>query len=115
MPTPRPIITASSVVKSGIDMKWLPSVIRAVPVPMPKSATPTGRPTASTDPNASNRMKTAKPKPIASDDGFSNSANTSPPSSTWRPSIPSGTRPRVVSAAASQSLWLASGGKPTPA
>ena len=46
-----------------------------------------GRPIASTEPNASRRITTAKPRPSASDDGASNSAKTWPPSSMSVPSI----------------------------
>ena len=53
---------------------------------MPASATPIGRPMASTEPKAMIRMMMAKPMPSASDDGTSKSAKAWPPSSTRRPS-----------------------------
>ena len=63
----------------------------APPSPMPNSATPTGRPMASTDPNATIRMMMAKARPNSSADGCSNSAKRKPPSSTRSPST-SGTQ-----------------------
>ena len=78
-----------NVAKSGIVKTLLSSVMMALPRPMPNSATPIGRPMASTEPNATIRMTIAKPTPSASDDGSSNSAKMNPPSSTRTPSISS--------------------------
>ena len=50
------------------------SPVRIEPLKMPASATPMGRPMASTEPKAMMRMMMAKPMPSASDDGTSNSA-----------------------------------------
>ena len=61
MPTPRPIITPSVVVKSGIGQDVAEQRDDdATPVPMPASATPIGRPMASTEPKARIRMTMAK-------------------------------------------------------
>ena len=70
-----------NVAKSGTVRTLLSSVMIAVPMPMPNSATPTGRPMASTEPNATIRMTMAKARPSTSDDGSSNSAKMNPPSS----------------------------------
>jgi hypothetical protein len=51
---------------------------------MPNSAVMIGRPIASNDPNASNRMSTAARMPIASLAGWVGSVNIEPPSSTCR-------------------------------
>ena len=75
------------VANSGTVTSWLRIVVSAVPRPMPKSATPIGRPIASTDPNATIRMMIANARPIVSDDGFSKSAKMNPPNSVRRPSI----------------------------
>ena len=87
MPTPRPIITASVVVKSGMDTTWLTSVMTMAPVAMPARAVPTGRPMASTEPKATMRMKMAKARPSVSDEGGSNEPNMSPPNSICTPLI----------------------------
>ena len=73
------------VANSGTEKTLLSSVVSAVPIPIPKSATPTGRPMARTDPNATIRMTMAKPRPRSSDDGSSNSAKMKPPSSMLEP------------------------------
>ena len=67
-------MTPRNVAKSGTDKTLLSRVTSAVPMPMPKSATPTGRPMASTDPNATIKMTMANARPSVSDDGVSNSA-----------------------------------------
>src|SRR5215203_5199965 len=64
-----------------------------VPTPMPARATPTGRPMASTEPNARIRMTMAKARPRTSDDGASNSAKIDPPSRMSTPSTCGITRP----------------------
>ncbi len=86
MPTPRPIITPMKGAKSGTSIRWLARMTKAPPRPMPKSATPTGRPMASTEPKATMRMMTAKASPNSSAEGCSNSAKRNPPSSTRSPS-----------------------------
>ena len=53
---------------------------------MPKRATPTGRPMASTEPNETIRITMAKARPMISLEGSSNSAKPCPPISTCRPS-----------------------------
>ena len=67
------------------------------PTPMPASATPTGRPMASTEPKARIRMTMAKPGRAPRTTGASNSAKTAPPSSTRSPST-SGIAARISSA-----------------
>ena len=54
---------------------------------MPNSAVMIGRPIASTDPNASNRMRIAARMPIASLAGWVWSVNIEPPSSTCRSGV----------------------------
>ncbi len=63
MPTPMPIIATMAVVKSGIEMTWLPIVTSADATPSPKRAVPIGSPIASTEPNARIRMITAAIRP----------------------------------------------------
>ncbi len=87
MPTPRPIITPSTVAKSGMVNTLLSSATEMPPMPMPNSDTPTGRPIASTEPKARIRMTMANANPRISDDGLSNSAKIWPPNSTSTPSI----------------------------
>jgi hypothetical protein len=52
----------------------LSSVTIAVPSPTPNSATPIGRPIASTEPNAMIRITIANAKPSASANGAESSA-----------------------------------------
>ena len=59
-----------NVAKSGMVRTLLSSVVIAVPMPMPNSATPRGRPMASTDPKAT-MMMTTNATPRISDDGSS--------------------------------------------
>ncbi len=87
MPTPIPIMAPRVTAKSGTEMTLDNRVIRLAPMPTPNSATPTGRPMASTEPNDRIRMMMAKPRPISSDSGGSNSPSAWPPISTWRPSM----------------------------
>ena len=61
------------------------STVSATPVPSPNSAVTIGRPIASTDPNAINKMMTAASNPSASLSGISNLENMSPPYSTVSP------------------------------
>ena len=60
--------------------------MRIEPDTIPASATPIGSPIASTEPNAMIKIMIANPKPSASDDGTSNSANACPPNSIRSPS-----------------------------
>ena len=71
---------------SGIVMTCDSRPAISVPEKMPARATPIGRPMASTEPKAMMRMMMANPRPSASDDGTSNSANAAPPTSTCSPS-----------------------------
>ena len=87
MPTPSPIMMPRNLVNSGIAKTLLSSVTSVVPMPIPNSATPTGRPMASTDPKARMRMTRANATPRISDEGSSNSARMIPPSSMRRPSM----------------------------
>ena len=59
MPTPMPIIAVTCGANDGMSMKRASRLTTARPIPMPNSAVMIGRPIASTDPNAINRMKTA--------------------------------------------------------
>ena len=61
--------------------------MRIEPDTMPASATPTGSPIASTEPKATIKMMIANPRPRASEEGTSNSANACPPSSIRNPSV----------------------------
>ena len=79
MPTPRPIIATSEVVKSGIGNKLLSTMTSEVPTPKPMSAVPIGRPIARTEPKASTKITIAASRPYASLAGSSNSANMFPP------------------------------------
>ena len=81
---------------SGTVKRWLRPMTMLVPMPMPKRATPTGRPMASTDPNARMRITMAKAMPSVSEDGCSNSAKMNPPISMRRPSM-SGASARISS------------------
>ena len=81
---------------SGTVNTWLRPMTMLVPMPMPNRATPTGRPMASTDPNARMRMTMAKAMPSVSEDGCSNSAKMNPPISMRRPSM-SGASSRIWS------------------
>ncbi len=85
-----------NVANSGIAITLLRSVMIAVPIPMPNSATPIGRPIASTEPNATIRMMIANASPSTSEDGCSNSAKTKPPSSIRNPGM-SGLSARIRS------------------
>ncbi len=84
----------------------------AVPRPIPNRATPTGRPIASTEPNARIRITIAKATPSTSDDGSSNSAKTNPPSSTSRPST-SGNSATIASRTSPASAMSISPGNST--
>ncbi len=75
MPTPRPIMMPMNGAKSGTWITWLANTTKADPMPMPNSATATGRPIARTEPNATIRITIANASPNSSDDGSSNSAN----------------------------------------
>ena len=79
-------MTPIVVVKSGMVTTCDSNPTSIVPEKMPASATPIGRPIASTEPNAMMRMMIAKPTPSASEDGTSNWANAPPPSSIRSPS-----------------------------
>jgi hypothetical protein len=114
MPTPRPIITASVVVKSGMETTWLTRVMIVAPVAMPAMAVPTGRPIASTEPKATIRMKMAKARPSVSDDGGSKSPNISPPNSIWTPLI-DGAASLILVPMSVASLKLRSDGTSMPA
>src|SRR5947208_2205895 len=69
MPTPSPIITPRKGAKSGIVSRWDRIVTRTEPATMPASATPIGRPMASTEPKATTRITTANAMPSVADDG----------------------------------------------
>ena len=84
MPTPIPIIAASSVAKFGVERIWEIISTNARPIPMPNRAVMIGRPMARTDPNTTSRMMMAATMPISSvapSDGLD--WNIAPPSSTW--------------------------------
>ena len=72
-------------VKSGMSTTWDSNPVRIEPDTIPANATPIGNPIASTEPNAMIKMMIANPRPRASDDGTSNSANACPPSSIRTP------------------------------
>src|SRR6266511_1851855 len=67
MPTPRPIISASSEEKSTMSTRWLPSPITPRPAPRPNSAVTIGRPIASSEPklSSSTTMAAMSPTPVA--------------------------------------------------
>ena len=88
MPTPRPIIAASCVVKSGATIRFESRMISAMPTPTPATATAIGRPIASTEPNETISTTTAKATPMNSDCGGSNSPRAVPPISTCSPGSP---------------------------
>ena len=67
-----------NVVKSGTASTLLSSVMIAVPMPMPNRAMPTGKPMASTEPNATIRMMIANARPSTSVEGGSNSREDHP-------------------------------------
>ena len=66
MPTPIPIIAAAWVAKLGIVNRLAVSSTRAIPHPMPNSATRIGRPIASSEPKAMSRMTMAASRPTLS-------------------------------------------------
>ena len=81
-----PTIATAAVVKSGMSTKLRTVSTMAMPVPMPNSAVPIGRPMASTDPNAMSRMIMAAAMPMASLAPFiPGLANMPPPNSMVRP------------------------------
>ena len=59
MPTPSPIINASSEAKSAMSMIWLPRPIRPTPAARPNSAVAIGSPIATNEPKLSSRMTIA--------------------------------------------------------
>src|SRR5581483_6081544 len=65
MPTPRPIIVATSGVNSGVDMNRAITPMRLTAIPMPSSAVAIGSPMATTDPKAtsSTTMAASRPRP----------------------------------------------------
>ncbi len=65
MPTPSPIISASSEEKSGMLIRRLPSPIRPRPVPRPSSAVRIGSPIASIEPKLTSSTMTAAPTPTS--------------------------------------------------
>ena len=80
-----PIISTAWVVKSGMFITFATSCTIAMPHPMPKSAVAIGSPAASTDPNATSRMMTARSRPMPSLLPNACAAKMSPPISTFRP------------------------------
>ena len=66
MPTPMPIMAASSVPKVGTMSQRLSSETMATPTPMPNSAVTIGRPMAMSDPKAISRMTMAARIPMNS-------------------------------------------------
>ena len=65
MPTPSPIISASSDAKSGMFTTWLASAIRPTPAPSPSSAVAIGRPIAMNEPKLISRMTIAATIPTS--------------------------------------------------
>ena len=65
MPTPSPIIAASSVAKSGMSITCEASPASPIPVPSPSRAVTIGRPIATNEPNVMNRMIIAARSPTA--------------------------------------------------
>ena len=63
MPTPMPIIAATSGPNSGIVNPFEAMAITAAPTPRPNNAVVTGKPIAITEPKAMSRMMTAASKP----------------------------------------------------
>ena len=96
-------------VKSGMSTTWDNSPVRIEPDTIPANATPIGNPIANTEPKAMIKMITANPRPSASDDGTSNSANACPPSSIRTPSA-DGMAARISSPMATVSSNVASDG-----
>ena len=107
-------MTPTNGAKSGTSRRLLARMTRAPPSPMPKRATPTGRPIASTDPKATIKMMMAKARPNSSAEGCSNSAKRNPPSSTRSPST-SGTSSRISSAISAARVKSMSSGRFTVA
>ena len=88
MPTPMPIIAASSVPKVGTVSARLNRSMTPIPMPIPNRAVRIGRPMAITDPKAMSRMTIAARTPIVSlEPGLAVSAFVigCPASSTWKP------------------------------
>ncbi len=88
MPTPRPIIAASSEEKLGVSTTWVNSAIALRPVPSPNSAVTIGRPIAVSEPKVSNSTTIAanSPTPVAMPKpSCSVSSIAWPPSSTSSP------------------------------
>ena len=107
MPTPMPIIAASSWPKVGMAMAWLRRSMIAKEIATPKRAVRIGSPMAMTDPKATSRMITAARRPAPSVEPgcdlmvFSIGA---PPSST---SMPAG----APTLARSMTAWTAALGR----
>ena len=71
---------------SGTEVTWESSSTTAKPTPMPNRAVRMGRPMASTEPKAINKMTTAAMRPMASVlPGGRRVVKVSPPPSTCRP------------------------------
>ena len=63
MPTPRPIIVATELAQSGTSTMLASRLPAARPTPTPNSAVASGRPIATSDPNAISRMIAAMSSP----------------------------------------------------
>ena len=108
MPTPMPIIEATSGVKSGVEKTCAMTPTPATAMPTPTSAVRIGRPIATTEPNASRSTTTAARMPMSSVAGIDPSVNESPPNATGTPSCRSG------SASASTRCAACSGSSRSP-
>ncbi len=89
MPTPSPIIAAKTTVKSGEGTTCPTSFIRAMPPRIASSAVTIGRPIATSDPKAMNKITAAARTPTLSTGpglGVSALAAFSPPSPSVTPS-----------------------------
>ncbi len=87
MPTPSPIIAASSSEKFAVSRTCVPRPIRPAPVPSPKSAVTTGSPMARNEPKLTSSTTIAASTPIpVSEPGGATSVCwiAGPPSSTCR-------------------------------
>jgi hypothetical protein len=85
MPTPMATMATAASANSGMENTLAHSCTRPKPQAMPKMAVSRGRPMASNEPKATNRMTAAARKPKASDENWGWATNMSPPSSTRTP------------------------------
>ena len=89
MPTPSPIIAASTGAKLAVSKTWVPRVTRLIPTPSANSAVTIGNPIATTEPKVIRRTTIAASRPMKNEESPSSCSASwigLPPSSTSSPS-----------------------------